>query len=53
MSLETALALLTAVAQLGMGAGAWRLANQLKARVDDHEARLTHQEKRLVLVGLK
>ncbi len=33
-------ALVTVLCQLGMAAGAWRLANALKVRVDNHEQRL-------------
>jgi hypothetical protein len=33
-------ALITAITQLGMAAAAWRLANALKGRVDDHETRI-------------
>ena len=38
-------ALVTAVAQLGVGAAAWRLANALKDRQDDHEIRIVVLEK--------
>ncbi len=34
-------ALITAITQLGMAAAAWKLANALKLRVDDHEKRIT------------
>ncbi len=41
MTTETLVALLvTAISQIGMGAGAWRLANALKGRVDNHEIRI-------------
>lgn len=39
-NLEVLTSVITVVAQLGMAGGAWRLANQLKARVDDHEHRI-------------
>jgi hypothetical protein len=32
--------LITVLAQVGLGAAAWRLANQLRVRVDDHESRI-------------
>ncbi len=37
-------ALVTVLCQLGMAAGAWRLANALKGRVDDHETRIIRLE---------
>lgn len=39
-NLDMLMSVVTVVAQFGMAAGAWRLANQLKARVDDHEHRI-------------
>lgn len=33
-------ALVTVLTQLSLAGAAWRLANALKARVDDHEARI-------------
>ncbi len=38
-------ALFTALVQIGLGAAAWRLANALKFRVDDHEKRIVKLEK--------
>jgi hypothetical protein len=32
--------LVTVLTQLGMAAAAWRLANALKVKVDDHEKRI-------------
>jgi hypothetical protein len=32
--------LVTVLTQLGMAAAAWRLANALKVKVDDHEERI-------------
>jgi len=32
--------LVTVLTQLGMAAAAWRLANQLRFRVEDHEKRI-------------
>lgn len=37
--------LATVLTQLGLAASAWRLANALKGRVDDHETRLVILEK--------
>ena len=42
----TTAALITVLAQLGMGAGAWRLANALKTKVEDHEIRIVKLEAR-------
>lgn len=39
--------LIVCLAQFGMGAGAWKLANQLKKNVDDHELRITDHHVRL------
>lgn len=38
--------LATVLTQLGLAAAAWRLANQLKLRVDNHETRIVVLEKR-------
>lgn len=38
--------LVTALTQLGMAAAAWKLANALKIRVDDHEKRIVVLEKK-------
>lgn len=35
----------TIITQLGMAAGAWKLANALKVRVDNHEERIGVLEK--------
>lgn len=40
MDSMTLTALIGVLAQLGMGAGAWKLANALRLRVDDHEKRI-------------
>ncbi len=45
------LALITCLAQLGMGAGAWRLANALRGRVDDHEGRITRLERPILVLS--
>jgi hypothetical protein len=37
-------ALITVLTQLGLAAAAWRLANTLKGRVEDHEVRITKLE---------
>lgn len=39
--------LISVLAQIGFGAGAWRLAAALKGRVDNHEVRITHHEVRI------
>jgi len=36
--------LVTVLTQLGVAAAAWRLANALKLRVDDHETRIKKLE---------
>ncbi len=36
--------LVTVLTQLGMAGAAWRLANALKLRVDDHETRIKKLE---------
>lgn len=38
--------LMTVLTQLGVAAAAWRLANALKVRVDDHEQRIVVLERR-------
>jgi hypothetical protein len=42
-----AASLVTLLGQFGVAVAAWRLANALKLRVDDHETRVNGHERRI------
>ena len=52
MDFQTVVDALRYLAELGMAAGAWRLANALKFRVQDHETRITRVENHVGLAPL-
>ncbi len=45
--------MLGVLVQFGLGLAAWRLANALKFRVDDHEVRVKDHERRIVILELR
>jgi len=52
MDFQTVVDALRYLAELGMAAGAWRLANALKFRVENHETRITRVENHVGLAPL-